>query len=55
MFYDDVIIDYVWTFFGQELVTFDPTKSADLVRIHFAEEVQQIISKLQVQGKTRGR
>uniref|UniRef100_H3CIS9 VPS8 subunit of CORVET complex n=1 Tax=Tetraodon nigroviridis TaxID=99883 RepID=H3CIS9_TETNG len=30
-----------------ELVTFDPTKSADLVMIHFAEEVQQIISELQ--------
>ncbi|XP_070696841.1 vacuolar protein sorting-associated protein 8 homolog isoform X3 [Pempheris klunzingeri] len=31
----------------QELVTLDPTKSADLVVFHFSEEVQQIISELQ--------
>ncbi|XP_042290372.1 vacuolar protein sorting-associated protein 8 homolog isoform X1 [Thunnus albacares] len=31
----------------QELMTLDPSKSADLVMVHFAEEVQQIISKLQ--------
>ncbi|XP_044068934.1 vacuolar protein sorting-associated protein 8 homolog isoform X3 [Siniperca chuatsi] len=31
----------------QELVTLDPSKSADLVVFHFAEEVQQIISELQ--------
>ncbi|KAI4812965.1 hypothetical protein KUCAC02_024324, partial [Chaenocephalus aceratus] len=32
----------------QELVTLDPSKSADMVLFHFAEEVQQIISELQV-------
>ncbi|XP_069578670.1 vacuolar protein sorting-associated protein 8 homolog isoform X2 [Brachyistius frenatus] len=31
----------------QELVTLDPSKSADLVVFHFTEEVQQIISELQ--------
>ncbi|XP_051278670.1 vacuolar protein sorting-associated protein 8 homolog isoform X2 [Dicentrarchus labrax] len=31
----------------QELVTLDPSKSADLVVFHFAEEVQQIQSELQ--------
>ncbi|XP_034079092.1 vacuolar protein sorting-associated protein 8 homolog isoform X4 [Gymnodraco acuticeps] len=31
----------------QELVTLDPSKSADMVLFHFAEEVQQIISELQ--------
>ncbi|KAL6101432.1 vps8 [Pungitius sinensis] len=31
----------------QELVTLDPSKSADLVVFHFANEVQQIISELQ--------
>ncbi|KAM7408077.1 hypothetical protein PAMA_001975 [Pampus argenteus] len=31
----------------QELMTLDPSKSADLVVIHFAEEVQQIISEFQ--------
>ncbi|XP_038593280.1 vacuolar protein sorting-associated protein 8 homolog isoform X1 [Micropterus salmoides] len=31
----------------QMLVTLDPSKSADLVVFHFAEEVQQIISELQ--------
>ncbi|XP_028460055.1 vacuolar protein sorting-associated protein 8 homolog isoform X2 [Perca flavescens] len=31
----------------QELVTLDPSKSADLVVFHYAKEVQQIISELQ--------
>ncbi|XP_059214948.1 vacuolar protein sorting-associated protein 8 homolog isoform X2 [Centropristis striata] len=31
----------------QELVTFDPSRSADLVMFHFTNEVQQIISELQ--------
>ncbi|XP_071337699.1 vacuolar protein sorting-associated protein 8 homolog isoform X2 [Trachinotus anak] len=31
----------------QELVTLDPSKSADMVVFHFTEEVQQIISELQ--------
>ncbi|KAI3362901.1 hypothetical protein L3Q82_011498, partial [Scortum barcoo] len=31
----------------QELVTLDPSKSADLVVFHFTEEVQKIISELQ--------
>uniref|UniRef100_A0A674NUU6 VPS8 subunit of CORVET complex n=1 Tax=Takifugu rubripes TaxID=31033 RepID=A0A674NUU6_TAKRU len=35
-----------------ELVIFDPNKSADLVTFHFAEEVQQIISELQVESET---
>uniref|UniRef100_A0A8C4I8B8 RING-type domain-containing protein n=1 Tax=Dicentrarchus labrax TaxID=13489 RepID=A0A8C4I8B8_DICLA len=35
----------------QELVTLDPSKSADLVVFHFAEEVQQIQSELQVSSK----
>uniref|UniRef100_A0A673AY71 RING-type domain-containing protein n=1 Tax=Sphaeramia orbicularis TaxID=375764 RepID=A0A673AY71_9TELE len=34
----------------QELVTLDPYKSADLVVFHFSEEVQQIISELQVRS-----
>lgn len=34
--------------FLQELVTIDPSKSADLVVFHFADEVQHIISELQV-------
>ncbi|TNN63967.1 Vacuolar protein sorting-associated protein 8 [Liparis tanakae] len=32
----------------QELVTLDPSKSADLVVFHFTNEVQQIISELQL-------
>ncbi|XP_010792421.1 chromodomain-helicase-DNA-binding protein 1-like [Notothenia coriiceps] len=32
---------------SQELVTLDPSKSADMVLFHFAEEVQQIVSELQ--------
>lgn len=35
----------------QELVTLDPSKSADLVVFHFTEEVQQIISELQVRSQ----
>uniref|UniRef100_A0A3Q1ALI2 RING-type domain-containing protein n=1 Tax=Amphiprion ocellaris TaxID=80972 RepID=A0A3Q1ALI2_AMPOC len=31
----------------QELITLDPSKSADLVLFHFVDEVQQIISELQ--------
>uniref|UniRef100_A0A8C3AKK9 Vacuolar protein sorting-associated protein 8 homolog n=1 Tax=Cyclopterus lumpus TaxID=8103 RepID=A0A8C3AKK9_CYCLU len=34
----------------QELVTLDPSKSADLVVFHFTKEVQQIISELQVRS-----
>ena len=34
--------------FPQELVALDPGKSADLVVFHFTEEVQQIMSELQV-------
>ena len=37
--------------FSQELVTLDPSKLADLVVFHFAEEVQQIISEFQVRSK----
>uniref|UniRef100_A0A8D0A7T0 VPS8 subunit of CORVET complex n=1 Tax=Sander lucioperca TaxID=283035 RepID=A0A8D0A7T0_SANLU len=35
----------------QELVTLDPSKSADLVVFHYAKEVQQIISELQITQK----
>uniref|UniRef100_A0A665VJA6 VPS8 subunit of CORVET complex n=1 Tax=Echeneis naucrates TaxID=173247 RepID=A0A665VJA6_ECHNA len=35
----------------QELVTLDPCKSADIVLLHFTQEVQQIISGLQVKLK----
>lgn len=37
--------------FSQELVSIDPSKSADLVIFHLAEEVRQIISELQVRSK----
>lgn len=32
----------------QELISMDPAKSADLVLLHLTDEVQQIISELQV-------